>query len=115
MTRLGRWLITALGVGAILSWWRGQAFYIPLGIASAALTQWETDIDRLGVSAVTYVRTMPARIVGRYYWYRLVAIWHLPPKLREQEMVRFGETKFAGDMVAAVIEALRHYAQRAAA
>ena len=72
------------------------------------------EIDWLADSAVAVVRTVPARVVARFYWYYLKVIWRLPPKLLEQRFADSQESKFARDMVAAFIEGLRLYAQRTA-
>lgn len=82
--------------------------------ASAAVGFSYPEIDWFAGNVAAYGRSVPARLVARFYWYYLRAIWHLPPKLREREMVRFGESQFASDMIAAVVDALRQYAQRAA-
>ncbi len=69
------------------------------------------EIDWLYGVTSAYVGTVATRVAGRYW---LKVIWHLPPKLRQREMVRFGQSEVASDMIAAVVDALRQYAQRAA-
>jgi hypothetical protein len=102
---LGRYLAASLFATAIAC--RNVAFAWAAG-GTMAVSQ---EIDWLYGAASTYVGTMPTRVAGRYW---LKVIWHLPPTLREREIRRFAESKVAGDMVAAFVEGLRRYAQRAA-